>query len=249
MKLVKLGGSAVTYKAGGPRVRRKAVARMARELAPFRDALCLVHGGGSFGHPLAHAHGLHRGLEGPDALPGFAAVHRSMRDLNGRLLLALQEAGIPAVALPPYGLARVRGARLEALETAPFRQTLDAGLVPVTFGDAVLDPVQGSAICSGDDLMVHLARALAPEVALFVADVDGIRGPDGRLVREFAGPLEGLPWTQAAADVTGGLRRKVECMGAIARVCRCLLVNGLVPGRLAAALEGRDVPATEVRAP
>src|SRR2546428_13981929 len=45
---------------------------------------------------------------------------------------------------------------------------------PVTFGDVVRDLRRGFSICSGDLLMLELARAFRPERALFVADVDGL---------------------------------------------------------------------------
>ncbi|MFQ5987095.1 MAG: isopentenyl phosphate kinase [Thermoplasmata archaeon] len=248
MYLIKLGGSALTYKGSRPRVRRKVLAELAAELAPFKGDLCLVHGGGSFGHPLAHAHGLHRGLRGDDGVMAFAEVQRSMRDLNGRVLEALHAAGLPAVSVPPASLVRMRAGDLESLSTRPFQEALGAGLVPVTYGDAALDAVQGAAICSGDDLMVHLARALRPELALFVADVEGIVGPEGRVLDVIRGEVPDLSWTEPPEDVTGGMRAKVLRMLDIARDgSRCLLVSGFVPGRVGAVLGGERVPATEVR--
>lgn len=247
MHLVKLGGSALTFKGARPRLRRKVLGALASELAPFQGALCLVHGGGSFGHPLAHAYGLHRGLDDGGAM-AFAEVQRRMRDLNGHVLRALHGAGLPAVSLPPAPLVRMRGGTLESLSTDPFREALEAGLVPVTFGDAALDTAQGAAIVSGDDLMVHLSRAFRPDLALFVADVEGIRGPDGQVLELIRREAPDLPWKQSEEDVTGGMHAKVLCMLDIARDGpRCLLVSGLVPGRVGAALEGRPVPSTEVR--
>lgn len=245
MKLVKLGGSVITYKGGGPRFRRQVTAGLAAELRPFRDDLCLVHGGGSFGHPLARAHSLHRG--GAPGL-GFATVQRSMRRLNGRVLDALHSEAVPAVPLPPSGLVRMEDGEVLDLDTGPFREALEAGLVPVTFGDAVLDPGRGSAICSGDDLMLHLATGLDADRAVFAADVDGVALPDGTLLPEVRGEVPDLPWSRVPEDVTGGLRRKVELMVTMARKgCPCLLVNGRVPGRLTAALRGEEVVATAVR--
>ncbi len=248
MNLIKLGGSALTIKGSLPRVRRKVLEALSSELSPFRGDLCLVHGGGSFGHPLALAYGLHRGLRGDDGLMGFAEVQRRMRDLNGQVLDALHASGLPAVSVPPAPLVRMRGGDLESLSVDPFREALEAGLVPVTFGDVALDAVQGAAICSGDDLMVHLARALRPNLALFVADVEGIVGPEGGVLEVIRGEVPDLAWREPAEDVTGGMRAKVQCMLDIARHgTRCLLVSGLVPGRVQAVLEGQRVPATEVR--
>ncbi len=248
MYLIKLGGSALTFKGSRPRVRRKVLAALSSELSSFRGDLCLVHGGGSFGHPLAHKYGLQRGLADNNGLMGFAEVQRRMRDLNGQVLDALHAAGIPAVSVPPASLVRMRGGDLESLSVGPFREALAAGLIPVTFGDAALDTVQGAAICSGDDLMVHLARALRPDLALFIADVEGILGPDGGLVEVIRDEVPKLAWKKPAADVTGGMRAKVQCMLDIARDgSRCLLVSGLIPGRVQAVLGGQKVPSTEVR--
>ncbi|MFQ5919947.1 MAG: isopentenyl phosphate kinase [Thermoplasmata archaeon] len=248
MNLIKLGGSALTFKGARPRIRRKALAALSSELSPFRGDLCLVHGGGSFGHPLAHAYGLHRGLSGNDGLMGFAEVQRRMRDLNGQVLAALHVAGVPAVSVPPAPLIRMRDGALESLSVGPFREALAAGLIPVTFGDAALDAVRGAAICSGDDLMVHLARAFRPALALFVADVEGILGPDGGLLEVIRGEVPELTWEEPVEDVTGGMRAKVQRMLDIARDgSRCLLVSGLIPGRVAAVLGGQKVPSTEVR--
>lgn len=248
MNLIKLGGSALTIKGSLPRVRRKVLEALAAELSPFQRDLCLVHGGGSFGHPLALAYGLHHGLRGDVGLMGFAEVQRRMGDLNGQVLDALHASGLPAVSVPPAPLVRMRGGELESLSVDPFREALEAGLVPVTFGDVALDAVQGAAICSGDDLMVHLARALRPNLALFVADVEGIIGPEGGVLEVIRGEVPDLAWREPAEDVTGGMRAKVRCMLDIARDgLRCLLVSGLVPGRVQAVLEGQRVPATEVR--
>lgn len=248
MKLVKLGGSVITYKGRRPRYRGKVVEALAAELAPFRDELCIVHGGGSFGHPLAHRYGLHEGTEGSDRTMGFALLHASMRDLNGRVLEALRSMGIHSVSIPPPSLLTMDGGKIASFRGQTFLDHLEAGLVPVTFGDVVLDESQGSAIVSGDDLMFHLSRLLDPQLVIFVADVEGIRGADGSIVPVVSPPLPDLGGPEGI-DVTGGLNRKLEAMLQIARLgTRVLLLSGLVPGRLRAALEGREVPGTIVRA-
>lgn len=248
MKLVKLGGSAITYKGRDRRFRRRVTERLAAELAPFKDDLCIVHGGGSFGHPLAHAFRLQQGMAGADQLQGFAQVHHSMRDLNLRVLGVLQAQGIPAVSIPPALLVTVENGKVSSFASKTFWQHIDRGLVPVTFGDVVLDGVRGSSILSGDDLMLHLARDLDPELAVFVADVEGVRGPDGSILQEVSRPLPDLTYPEGR-DVTGGLQRKLDLMMQMAEEGhRCLLLSGLVRGRLKAALEGRRVPGTEVRA-
>lgn len=247
MKLVKLGGSVITYKGRTPRYRRVVTESLAAQLAPFKDELCIVHGGGSFGHPLAHRYRLHRGGAERRELMGFAEVRSSMKVLNGRLLEALHSVGIPAVSIPPFPLLKMRDGRITSFHGQPLLDHLEAGLVPVTYGDVVLDDDRGSAIVSGDDLMYQLARLLKPGLAIFVADVEGIRGEDESLVPVVSAPLTGLEAAEEGLDVTGGLGGKVRAMLQIARLgTRVLLLSGLVPGRLQAAMEGQSVPCTEV---
>ncbi len=248
MKLVKLGGSVITFKGKRKRFRSKTMEELAEELAPFERELCVVHGGGSYGHPLAQHYGVHRGLRGREDLMGFAEVQRSMRELNGRVLEGLHAQKIPAVSLPPGPMVMVRDGKVTAFNGDAFVHCIEAGLVPVTFGDAVLDSSRGSSIISGDDLMLLLARLLRPEVAIFVSDVEGVRGADGALLPLITHPIPELVWKEEEVDVTGGLRRKLSLMMEISKEGpRCFLISGLVTGRLKAAMEGRKVPCTEVR--
>ncbi|MEE9236662.1 MAG: isopentenyl phosphate kinase [Thermoplasmata archaeon] len=248
MKLVKLGGSVITFKGERRRFRSKITEELAGELTPFKEELCIVHGGGSYGHPLAHRYELHRGLHRQEQLAGFAEVHRSMRELNGRVLRALQSHTIPAVSIPPAPLVSMEGGEVVSFTGGPFQRYLDAGLVPVTFGDVVLDSLRGSAVLSGDDLMLLLARVLKPVTTIFVADVDGVKGPDGTLLPVVSSTLSDVPLLEDEMDVTGGLRRKLSLMLQMAKEgFRCLIISGLARGRLRGALEGRDVPCTEVR--
>jgi isopentenyl phosphate kinase len=54
------------------------------------------------------------------------------------------------------------------------KAVLDAGLVPVLHGDAVLDRQQGSAIVSGDMILDSLCASLRPSAAVFLTDVPGV---------------------------------------------------------------------------
>ncbi|HWG91052.1 MAG TPA: isopentenyl phosphate kinase [Candidatus Thermoplasmatota archaeon] len=254
--LVKLGGSVLTDKTRYRTSRPDVIARLAKECATAPTPLVVVHGGGSYGHVKAKEYGLKAGLTDARSREGFALVHADMRDLHQQVLRALQAAGIPAVGVPPFAAGRAEGGHLTGLHAEPFRDALRAGLTPVTFGDAVLDPVQGCAIVSGDTLMLHLARLLRPTCVLFVTNVDGLHDrdpatPGARLLdRVTPDALLGVAATEGAApDVTGGMAGKARHMGEIARLgVPVQVVNGLVAGRLQDALAGKPVTGTEVRA-
>lgn len=129
------------------------------------------------------------------------------------------------------------------------------GLTPVTFGDVVRDRTRGFAICSGDVLMLELAKAFRPARAIFVADVDGLftADPKRRRTARFLGSvtaddLEGIDFTPArSADVTGSIEGKVRRMLEIAaHADECLILNGNVKNRLRDAVRGRPVVGTRV---
>jgi isopentenyl phosphate kinase len=92
-------------------------------------------------------------------------------------------------------------------------------------------------------------------MVVFVSDVDGLytadpkKDKDAKLIPEVQRDmLDKLDSDLAVADVTGGIRGKVEEM---LNICgesgECILVNGTVPGRLLSLLKGEDVPCTKVR--
>ena len=103
--------------------------------------------------------------------------------------------------------------------------------------------------------MEALAKIFKPDRIVFVSDVDGLYTADpkkdenAKLITEVDGKmLDKLDSELTVADVTGGIRGKVEEM---LKICgdsgECILVNGTVPGRLLSLLRGEDVPCTKVR--
>ena len=129
------------------------------------------------------------------------------------------------------------------------------GFTPVTFGDIVRDLRRGFSVCSGDLMMLELARAFRPERAVFVADVDGLfsadpkRQPDARLLAVVRPKdLDRIAFTPASrTDVTGSIGGKVRRMFEIADlVGECIVVNGNVKNRVRDALRGRQVVRTRV---
>ncbi len=179
-------------------------------------------------------------------------MQRDVRELNLLLLSHLIDAGVRAVSVPASLVTTYREGKLGAFDPAPFRQFLDLGLTPVTFGDVVPDEVWGAAICSGDDLMLELARAFHPQRAVFAVDVDGIyteNDGEARLLEELESMDDlHIREDEGVVDVTGGMALKANVMLAIARLgADAYAVNGRAPGRVAAALNGAEVLGTLAR--
>ena len=256
MLLVKLGGSVITVKSKYRTLRGPDLSRLARELAAgTRGDTIVVHGAGSYGHILAAKHRLTEGYQNPDQLGAVAQVQRDVRALDLKVLDALLRAGMRPVSVPPSLVMRYHDGRLASFDVGPFRDYVMRELLPVSFGDVVLDTKRRFTIASGDDVILELAKLFRPERVLFVADVDGVYTADPkvdkaakRLDTVGAGSLESIAFSDAAGrDVTGGLRRKLERMFAIAQHSRDVrIINGLAKGRLEAAARGEDVVGTRV---
>jgi len=250
---VKLGGSVLTDKTRYRTPRLDALARLAQELARHEGPLVVVHGAGSYGHVLAKEHRLVEGRDGdPRREAAFTQVHGDVRELSLLVVEALRDAGLPAVALATFDLARLDQGRLLSFASGTVADTLAAGLTPVLSGDGALDASRGWGILSGDVVMAELARVLRPERAIFVTDVDGIHDRDPRedgaklLARVAPGDAVGAG-ASGGIDITGGMAGKLSRAREVAKSgCDVLVINGHAPGRLADALAGKPVVGTVV---
>lgn len=253
---MKLGGSVLTDKSRYRTPRADVIARLAKEIASSPTPVIVVHGAGSFGHFVAKEHRL---VEGDDGAPArriaFGRVLSDVRDLSGLVAGALREAGVPAVQLSTFDLARLHGGDLLHFAHQQVGDALAAGFTPVLGGDGALDAARGFGILSGDVLMVELARSYRPDSAVFVTDVDGIYDrspaePDAKLLARI-GLRDALATdgTARGHDVTGGMAGKLRRAREVARTgVPVRIVNGHAPGRLAEALSGGNPIGTVVTA-
>src|SRR5512136_177603 len=254
MLLVKLGGSVLTDKARLRTPRKAAIARLSKELANLGDDLIVVHGAGSFGHVLARKYALNAPAS-PTKAKGAAVVQRDVRTLDALVVDGLLKAGLAPVVLPPSVVLSLDDGQLAAFDVSPFRDYARQGFTPVTFGDVVRDRVRGVSVCSGDVLMLELAKAFRPRCVVFAADVDGLytadpkRAEDARLLLSVSGaelPLIAFGPAKGP-DVTGGIEAKVRRMLTIASYAdETVIVNGNVKNRVRDALRGRIVIGTRV---
>jgi len=255
MILIKLGGSVITDKSEYKKFNREQTARLCAEIAASGKGVLVVHGAGSYGHVLSKQYQLQHGLQDFRQIPAVAQVQHDVRELSLNVVEEMIKVGMPAVSVPPGSCFVMDNGRLIVDNPEPIRALAHIGVMPVLFGDVVADRSKGFGICSGDQAMEALAKIFKPDRIVFVSDVDGLYTADpkkdenAKLIPEVDGKmLDKLDSELTVADVTGGIRGKVEEM---LKICgdsgECILVNGTVPGRLLSLLKGEDVPCTKVR--
>jgi len=247
--IVKLGGSVITRKREVERIRPKVLARLAREVVGVTERrVVLLHGAGSFGHPGAKRFGLAvppgEGSSAAERRRGAAIVAAEVRRLHLAVVRELVRAGGSPASVPMATHARNRGGELVWLDPAPVKAAVEAGFLPVSFGDVIPDEMWGSSILSADTIAVALVPALGAERVVFVADVEGIlEGPAGRrksVVHDVTpDTVAALRAPEGARDVTGGIRGKATAMLAIAAAgADAGLISGLADGALSRAIRG-----------
>lgn len=257
--LVKLGGSLITDKRGEAKLRPGRLRRIAAELAAALEQggppVLLGHGSGSFGHVAAQRHGFADQM-GPPTAADIAAVQAAAARLHAEVLDALRRAGIPAFSQAPSSFLVANGGRPTSVATAPLRQALAAGLVPVTYGDVVTDRERGASICSTETVLLALARRLArtPHAArraYWFGDTDGLFDERGATVAcvEPGDLRRRLRATggSGATDVTGGMHHRLATAGKLARLgVESWILDGTPPGAVAEALGGDPRGGTRV---
>ena len=241
MYLIKLGGSVITEKSSKATFRSNVMNDLSTQLARSKKDFIIVHGAGSFGHVLAKEYDLNAGYKNPEQKKGVVKTQRLVQQLNDYVLCSLHENGINAVSLPPHSFLTLNNHNLESFDMKIFHSYLDKGFIPVCYGDVVLDNKIDFSICSGDLLMLALAKEFQPEKVIFVMDEDGIydKNPkqhsDAKLIESInADELDSLQTTMDShADVTKGMEGKLQTIKRITALhIDTVLINGLQSHRL-----------------
>jgi isopentenyl phosphate kinase len=257
---LKLGGSLITNKSRPYTPRLDRLRELADEIQSVVSGspdlrLLLGHGSGSFGHfavqevltPLESRPSTAGRPAGDRAYwQGFSEVSYRASELNRRVMDAMHDAGLPSVSLAPSAMLTASDGQIVAWDLASLEAALNAGVVPVIFGDIVFDAVQGGRVLSTESLMIHLARRLRPRRILLAGLEEGVWAdfPKRQTLIQKISPanynsLSAKIGGSQGTDVTGGMRMKVEEMLAVVNDVEGLTVqifSGEKRGNLAKAL-------------
>ena len=259
LTILKLGGSVITRKDKPLTPNTHAIRRLAEEISRADlQPLIIIHGGGSYGHPIAKKYGIAEGFKDDSQIFGFSETHEAMVSLNSLLVRSLLEHRLPAFSISPSSFIMTRNGRVQRLNEEILKAALEFGLIPVLYGDAVFDAEQKFAILSGDQIAAALAIKLNAERIIMGIDVDGLydsdpkRNPSARLITEISlkdlsKMMKHISESQVP-DVTGGMLGKIlELRAAVEHGVEALIINALSPNNVYKALKGEDVIGTRIK--
>lgn len=249
--IVKLGGGLVTDKNQPFTSRKSAIRLLASEIGklyrenPETDFL-LGNGGGSFAHFTAHEYGLRSGASDPDQYYGMCLAHHGVQRLNGMIVDALVDEGVPAFGISPASILMSRDAKLDDTFIPPVKHLLSKNCVPVIHGDTICDTVKGTSIFSAEECLYAciepLRESYSKMTVIFATDVDGVADKDGETIPVLDPEEQIVVDGQLVHDVTSGIYGKVEtARKAALLVDEVYIVDGGSKGVLAKALQGQTV--------
>ncbi len=253
---LKLGGSLITDKTVPFTPRIEKISEIASEIANARRiypdlSLVLGHGSGSFGHTAGRKYGTRLGVKTAEEWAGFAEVWFQASELNRYVMSALTSAGIAAVSFAPVASVLARDGKVTRWDLEPIRCALDAGILPVVYGDVVFDEVRGGTILSTEDLFIHLARELKPNNILLAGLEEGVYANFpartdivSKITPELYAGIKKRVGAGLGEDVTGGMESKVELMLDLVQSTPGLtaqIYSGEKSGQITKALEGETV--------
>ncbi|MEM7356662.1 MAG: uridylate kinase, partial [Acidobacteriota bacterium] len=181
--MIKLGGSLITDKRGEAAPRTEVLERLAREIAAARpqmqENLLIGHGSGSFGHAAAARHGVGRGPLAPGSAFGVSETRVVAARLHALVCDCLLQAELVPFTWAPSSALVARAGQPVQAAIEPLLAALDFDLLPVVYGDVVMDREWGAAICSTEAVLQYLAgrlrrRGVPVQRVLWLGATDGI---------------------------------------------------------------------------
>jgi isopentenyl phosphate kinase len=251
LTILKLGGSVITDKSKKNQINAKTIHRIAKEVSTVTSTinLLLVHGGGSFGHPIANKYQIHKGWHSPSQRIGFSEARKAMMSLNKTVVDIFLAEGISVVSVQPSACTLTNSGRITHMDLEPTKRLLKYDFVPVLFGDAVMDLTQGIAILSGDQIVTYLVKELSVKKVIFGTNVDGLLDADNKVIPEINHKnfetLLTLAKESVASDVTGGMFGKLKEIEPLMREgIETIILNAKTPSIIEDILKGKKVVGT-----
>ncbi len=253
--IVKVGGSVITKKNKETCPKVSVIKSVSNQISQITDQLILIHGAGSYGHPIAAKYKLNEGYKGDYQWKGITELKMNLMELTNLFLSSLKEQGVKAYPINPSSFLLAKKGRIFRCFCNPLNHILQLGAVPLLHGDLVPDLEQGLSIISGDQLASYFANIFKPYMVIFGCDVDGLYTRDPKKYRSAhiiphvkfgdSNSKSFYGETMAGIDVTGGITGKIKEAKRISlNGIPVTIVNLEEPNRLLKVVRQEDVICT-----
>lgn len=258
--LLKLGGSLLTDKNKPLSIREEVVKNTIHQIINADEKIILIHGGGSFGHPAAKKYQISKGLNSTisNQILGLTETHNAMINLNSYLVNQFLQRNCPILSIQPSSIylkdsETIIDNSIEVIETA-----LNLNILPLLYGDIILDKQGSFSIISGDQIVFELCKSIRKfrvSKVIFATEIDGIfvkakTGSSIELVTTIhSDELERLELADLGQkiDVTGGIGGKIDFIKKITELgISVQLINGLKEDYIYKSLKNIEINSTYI---
>lgn len=257
--LIKLGGSVITDKSKPFVARLGVIKRLVGEIKQavkiYKGKILIGHGSGSFGHTVAAKYKTQEGIVNKDSIKGFSLTADAAVKINRIVVNECLLLGLSVVSFSPLSFIYSKDTKPLVVLTSQIKKALEIGLIPVIYGDVIMDETTGFCIYSGEKTLDLLASELSKyykvDKIIMVGDTDGVWDKKGKTIvkitpRNFSGIKKSLSGSRAV-DVTGGMLHKVEeSLNLAKKNISTVVINGKGKGNLMKAIVGKGVVSTKV---
>lgn len=255
--LIKLGGSLITDKTKSYTAKPEVISRLSGEIKKAQllgYKILISHGSGSFGHTLANRYGTANGIKNKEDIKGLCLVQQDAIAINRIVNQIFLKNKINCLSFMPSSLTYTQNKQLKAIFTEPIITALELNIVPIVFGDIILDKKIGCCIFSGETTLDNLISPLLNhgfkiEKVIQCGTTNGVYDRDGKIIpiithKNFGGLKEAITGAEQT-DVTGGMLHKVEESLKIAgQGIKVYIINGQKKGNLLKAIISQSVNGT-----
>lgn len=218
--LIKLGGSIITVKDKPLTPRPDIIEQLAIDVARYQAQnpdthIILGNGAGSYGHYLVQQYGLKDGIKTREQVQGFCEVQNAVAELNRIVVKALLKQVLPVCTVQPSAIMVSQEAREKDIFLQSIAMMYVTGIIPVLYGDIILDTKLGCHIFSTEDLFHLLIQADMPiQEVIHITQVDGVLDKQKQVIPEINEEswkeVQDAIYAPNGFDITGGMKHKIE---------------------------------------
>lgn len=256
---IKIGGSLITDKNKPFSLKKSVLKTICEEIKKSEKSgkkIVLGHGAGSYAHIPAKKYQTHKGIVDENSFRGIAEVADVAAQLNRIVVKCLLEAGVNAVSVSPMSMMTADNFELDSICTDSVEELLKHDLVPVLYGDQIMDKSKGCTIFSTERVLGYLAlemknKGYEVEKIIHCGQTNGVYDEDGKTIPEINSAnfdeYKKVLGESGGVDVTGGMIHKVEETLMLAKNgIPGMIIDGVENGSLAEAVGGKEVLGTKV---
>ncbi len=259
--LLKLGGSLLTDKNEPLSLRDEVLENCINQIIESKKSIILIHGGGSFGHPIAKKYQISKGLNDAieDQIIGLAKTHEIMNKFNSIIINKFLDKGYPAISIQPSSIFLKDFNQIKLKSIDPIEKLLELGIIPILYGDIILSWNSYFSILSGDQIILKLCEQIQNfkiSKVIFAIEKDGIfikdNGNEKLALKLDSNNLDNLNLAELEQkiDVTGGMKGKLEIIKEIVKFnIPVQIINGLKNKNILKALLNQSLECTNIEVP